>query len=127
MIIFLFLIGLKHLVLIKIINYFNSMLLKKNLILNKKCKICLKRFNNYIIFINKFNKKNKINNINKLYLLIKSKKYLLFYNNYLKCLKKYFPTIYFNFIKTNFIIFNKINKNNKLYNFYLYLNNNLIY
>lgn len=103
------------------------MLLKKNLILNKKCKICLKRFNNYIIFINKFNKKNKINNINKLYLLIKSKKYLLFYNNYLKCLKKYFPTIYFNFIKTNFIIFNKINKNNKLYNFYLYLNNNLIY
>lgn len=102
------------------------MLLKKNLILNKKCKLCLKRFNDYIIFINKFNIKYNINNINKLYTLIKSKKYLIFYNNYLKCLNKFFPILYKNIIKTNSIIYNKINKNNKLYNFYLYLNSNLI-
>ncbi len=66
------------------------MLIIKNIIINSKCPLCIDRYKKYIFFMKKYNKKYKKNNIDKLLRLLRSKKYINFYIDYLKYFKIFF-------------------------------------
>lgn len=95
------------------------MLIIKNIIINTRCPLCIKRYKKYINYMKKFNIKYKKENIiNKLIILINTKKYINFYIDYLKCFKTFFPKKYKKYIKDIKKYVKKLNKKNILYNFY---------
>ena len=94
------------------------MLIIKNIIINSKCPLCIDRYKQYIFFMKKFNKKFKKNNIEKLLRLLRSKKYINFYIDYLKCFKRFFPKKYKKIVIKINKIKKKINKKNPLYKFF---------